>query len=776
MDRNKRPYLIYKIDSIRDLFYKNTSNRIVLRNIMHELKFRGTDKAKTLTKDVRGHINRTFGANVLKDIEAELRSVKTKKPTLKNNRATKATLKNNRATNKVESISSVRPDFSALDPVKKDVLKNTEFYSFVKNYPVPIRVKNMILPNMGLIVFNTVYDFVSADLDVQESLLEIPKFGRKSLNDLKQSINGFLSEGRDLQDLYIYISDELNSSSDYIVNEDRFFVDYKLYGKNAAHLSKGKIEALKNISLAFFVNSLDAITTRTRNAILKAEESDTPIYKNLYDFYIAPLSHRRRLLSIDFFGIGSLNNLSNCVDIFVENEKKLISMSSAHSKSKDFSSFPSIENFMNYAISIIENDMHQMIIKERHLKRNPLTLDKLGRQLGVTRERVRQIEAKGCKNIRGLLLSYSPDDIVSNFKEEITNYFFYNSLFISQEAGKKMVKEGSKLIELYIKASSQSLECFLTEWFFYSKKFQGWFVNEDTMHENEKKILCVSTLDLDLAIRQAEWPITLENLSNLMCLPECVVADTIELSKKFYLEKLQNGIFVRLKKKISAKNAVRYVLRRYKKGMSLEEVKCNCLEMFGLELTVGAIGNALGDLPDGLIVDTGTYALYENLNINDQQINAIRNFCKTYLLKEQKYISAFVIFNSLKNHSHIYEKYGPLENGHILFGVCQDDNNFITRKGFMLGLDSDNFKGVHISLTREVVELMKREGRPLGIKEIIKKLSNTRCLIWSSLFGMLDNDKNNIFEKIDGNFYLADDQSHLEINDEELLEHEFDDI
>ena len=37
-------------------------------------------------------------------------------------------------------------------------------------------------------------------------------------------------------------------------------------------------------------------------------------------------------------------------------------------------------------------------------------------------------------------------------------------------------------------------------------------------------------------------------------------------------------------------------------------------------------------------------------------------------------------------------------------------------------------------------------------------------------------DKNNIFEKIDGNFYLADDQSHLEINDEELLEHEFDDI
>ena len=741
MDSNKRPYLIYKIDSIRDLFYKNTSNRIVLRNIMYELKFRGTDKAKTLTKDVRDHINRTFGANVLKGIEAELRSVKTKKPTLKNNRATKAKLKNNRATNKVESTSSVIPDFSALDPVKKDVLKNTAFYSFVKNYPVPIRVKNMILLNMGLVVFNTVYDFVSADLDVQESLLEIPKFGRKSLNDLKQSINGFLSEGRDLQDLYIYISDELNNSSDYIINEDRFFVDYKLYGKNAEHLSKGKIEALKNISLAFFVNSLDAITVRTKNAILKAGENDAPIYKNLYDFYIAPLSHRRRLLSIESFGVGSLNNLSNCVGMFVENEKKLISMSNAHSKSKDFSSFPSIENFMNYAISIIENDKHQMIIKERHLKRNPLTLDKIGRQLGVTRERIRQIEAKSCKNIRDLLLSYSPDDIVSNFKEEIENYFFYNSLFISQETGKKIVKEGSKLIELYIKTSSQSLECFLTEWFFYSEKFQGWFVNEDIMHENEKKILCVSTVDLDLAIRQAEWPITLENLSNLMCLPECVVADTIELSKKFYLEKLQNGSFVRFKGKIPIKNAVIYVLRRYKRGMKIREVRESCSDMFDLNFAVSLTGNTLGDLPDGLIIDTGTYALYEYLNITNEQLNNIREFSKSYLMKEQKYISAFVIFNNLKKKNDFYEKYGALDTGHILFGICQDDNDFITKKGFMLGLSSNSFIGEHISLTQEVIDLMKIEGRPLGIAEIIEKLSNTRCLIWSSLFGMLDNEK-----------------------------------
>jgi hypothetical protein len=243
------------------------------------------------------------------------------------------------------------------------------------------------------------------------------------------------------------------------------------------------------------------------------------------------------------------------------------------------------------------------------------------------------------------------------------------------------------------------------------------------------------------------------------------------------LKELQNGIFVRQRRKMSVKNAVRYALRRYKRGMSLEEVKSNCLEMFDLNLSIGAIGSALGELPDGLIVNTGTYALYENLNINDRQISATRDFCKTYLLKEQKYISAFVIFNSLKRQGDIHEKYGDLDNGHVFFGVCQDDESFITKKGFMLGLNISSFKGRYISLTREIVDLMNRERRPLSVKEITDKLSATRCLMPSSLQNMLENRKNAaIFEKVGSAYSLIGNNAHLEIDEEDLFEVDFDEI
>ena len=262
-----------------------------------------------------------------------------------------------------------------------------------------------------------------------------------------------------------------------------------------------------------------------------------------------------------------------------------------------------------------------------------------------------------------------------------------------------------------------------------------------------------------------------------MCLPECVIKDMVHLSDGFYLEELQNGIFVKLKRKMSVKSAVRYVLRRYKKGMSLEEVKSNCLEMFGLKLTVGAIGNALGDLPDGLIVDTGTYALYENLNISDDQVRVIRNFCKSYLLENQRYISAFVIFNNLKRQNNFYEKYGALDNGHILFGICQDDSDFVTRKGFMLGLNHSNFTGEFVSLTQEIVNLMTIQKRPLSIKEITGKLSATRSLMPSSLQNMLENSKNSsLFEKVGNAYSLIGSKAHTEVEDEDFFEFDVDEI
>ena len=91
----------------------------------------------------------------------------------------------------------------------------------------------------------------------------------------------------------------------------------------------------------------------------------------------------------------------------------------------------------------------------------------------------------------------------------------------------------------------------------------------------------------------------------------------------------------------------------------------------------------------------------------------------------------------------------------------------------MLGLNLSEFDGEYLSLTQEVINLMKKESRPLTVSEIIEKLSDTRCLFWSSLFGMLDHNPHGIFEKIGNTFYLANYKNHLEVSDDDLLEYDF---
>ena len=720
----KRPFLKLAIQKIESLFSKNKDIPVILADIKDELSNRKTPRSKLLKNEVDKF-------------------------------------------NKISSNKDNKKKRSGKN--LEEFLKSITLKEFVLEYDVPIRLQHMILPELNFIKFNTIYDFIVATEDEKDSLLRLPGFGRKSLNHLRFAIEDLIKEKLNVD----YFEQSINElMCKMIIVEDNNAVKAIV-----SNLDNDQEDALKNITLTFFVNNSSSINNRTMNAILNAEKDGLLTYKNLYDFYIANSNDREELLNLENFGKGSLENLSKSVDALIKDKEKLFFLSDSFLKSSDVSVFSSISKLINYAVEIIENETEQEIIKARHLDENILTLQEMGDKFGVTRERIRQKDRDAVNKVRGFILMFSQDNMISNFKKEIDNYFFSNNCFISKTRAKEIVKTGSKPIGLYIESISESLGGFLNEWFFYSEKFQGWFAKEDIKHKNERDFVSTPLLDLDLAAQGSEWPITLFSLSNLMHLPECVVKDKVVLSSGLYLKELQNGIFVRQRRKMPVKNAVRYALRRYKRGMSLEEVKSNCLEMFDLNLSIGAIGSALGELPDGLIVNTGTYALYENLNINDRQISATRDFCKTYLLKEQKYISAFVIFNSLKRQGDIHEKYGDLDNGHVFFGVCQDDESFITKKGFMLGLNISSFKGRYISLTREIVDLMNRERRPLSVKEITDKLSATRCLMPSSLQNMLENRKNAaIFEKVGSAYSLIGNNAHLEIDEEDLFEVDFDEI
>jgi len=70
-------------------------------------------------------------------------------------------------------------------------------------------------------------------------------------------------------------------------------------------------------------------------------------------------------------------------------EEVVIGMKDRESRSK----------WLNQALSAL-SDREQRIIKERHLTLEPVTLDQLGKSLGVSKERVRQLEARAMDKLR----------------------------------------------------------------------------------------------------------------------------------------------------------------------------------------------------------------------------------------------------------------------------------------------------------------------------------------------------------------------------------------
>ncbi|MBU6235983.1 MAG: RNA polymerase factor sigma-32 [Alphaproteobacteria bacterium] len=59
--------------------------------------------------------------------------------------------------------------------------------------------------------------------------------------------------------------------------------------------------------------------------------------------------------------------------------------------------------WLNEALSAL-SDRERQIIRERHLSDEPVTLDELGRELGVSKERVRQLETRAMERLRASML------------------------------------------------------------------------------------------------------------------------------------------------------------------------------------------------------------------------------------------------------------------------------------------------------------------------------------------------------------------------------------
>ena len=74
--------------------------------------------------------------------------------------------------------------------------------------------------------------------------------------------------------------------------------------------------------------------------------------------------------------------------------------------------------------------------------------------------------------------------------------------------------------------------------------------------------------------------------------------------------------------------------------MHCEEIRARMHELFGKDESIGQIGNTLAGLEEALIVERGTYDLYENLSLTDNDVEEIRDRTLRHLESVGGFVSA----------------------------------------------------------------------------------------------------------------------------------------
>ncbi len=448
----------------------------------------------------------------------------------------------------------------------------------------------------------------------------------------------------------------------------------------------------------------------------------------------ANISHTYRRLQN--MGSKTIEELRIVVEDYLRNKEANftdISQGCADSKqTKPIKSLSDLIDVMEAKIETLLNEKEKIIVYSRVITEfKKSTLVELGDKLGVTRERIRQIQVTALKKLRKGLLRLGSTAIDEILLNHIKAQVFTENSFLTTKQILKGLTQGKGHGLFILELMHSDVENFFNTHLYPSKVHDGWYLHPP-------KIEAVPQLiSLEDAISKCRWPIKLDELSSLMNIPVEVIRSMI-IDKKNYSARITNGVEFLSIKKVNKSDGMRFILRKYGKQLSLEQIKSEYQQLFNKNITLSHVGSTLGALEDALIVDRGVYNLYENLGLSAAELQFIRDRTEAYLLKKQSFISSKVIVKELsKDKSSENELFASI-NGYTLLGILQDDERFDTRRGFMIGLHSREFNAVYTDLGSEIVALFREQGRPLSIPEIIAHLSGHRDLLAPSLKGMLD--------------------------------------
>jgi hypothetical protein len=93
---------------------------------------------------------------------------------------------------------------------------------------------------------------------------------------------------------------------------------------------------------------------------------------------------------------------------------------------------------------------------------------------------------------------------------------------------------------------------------------------------------------------------------------------------------IEHGVVMQLERLGAAERLI-YVLRDAGSALHTSQIRARHHKLFGGDISENAIGGTLARLKEVLIVERGTYDLYENLDLSPEKIATIRDQVHAYL-------------------------------------------------------------------------------------------------------------------------------------------------
>ena len=604
-----------------------------------------------------------------------------------------------------------------------------------------VRLLNAITAHSHRLPVNTVCEYMRAPEHSRQAFLKLPNLGRKSADELDKILRSFVPSATDPEGDQELISNEDGYFQRAIRAAEMFFSGM-LYPDELFEWSPPtrlanllKIDQLEHQkSFVEFLKTYDETASRIRSLPGCGRKSIGQLDEIVSKLIDARLSicgaggdiapDLRRLLRGEFVSRTSLASIVELGNIKPEDIKA--------------SEMATIEELTVAAIiaaSFSSLDERQRdILKRRYgIDRDETeTLEQVATSYDVTRERIRQIEKKAkqkfeTKRTKKIL-------VAALEKEGTLETLFKNRTVVSDE----QIGAVSKLLtaeeRLAVDLAYGDLRAFLDAESVRTEA--GWVQEQDLLlmsHEPEDLTGSLRQRIVS-AIRDQHLPIRLSRIASL--LPDYPLSEIkAELSGRFGAT--FDGDIVESDARLPISVRCVLILREAGHAMHCDEVRARMHQIFSKDESIHHIGSTLARLEEVLIVERGTYDLYENLSLTDNDLKEIRDRTLRHLESVGGFVSAKVLFSGLFQGE--TERFGIAFGPYMLLGIVQDDKRFETKRGLMIGLASDDSKSEFRGLGEDVLAVLTEAQRSMTLVEIAEELEGRRDVLTTSISIGLEN-------------------------------------